>query len=230
MTRMLLLALVPLFALLSGCGSKSPDVQAEAVNAVNSSQAPPAGVEITPASATRGAAQAPAPDPIVALHTSLGDIKLRLFAAKAPRTVDNFLRGYAERGYYDQTIFHHVESGQMLIAGGYNAELERKPVRAPIYNESRNGVANRRGTVAMVREPDSPHSATADFFINLADNAAFDYREAGEEEQHGYCVFGEVVGGMDIVERIAQQSTVAKGDFPGVPSPLATILSVERLQ
>jgi peptidyl-prolyl cis-trans isomerase B (cyclophilin B) len=185
---------------------------------------------VTPTSASVRPKSAPPADPIVVLHSSLGDIKLRLFADKAPRTVDNFLLSYAERGFYDQTIFHHVEPGQMLIAGGYTAELERKPLRSPIYNESRNGVLNRRGTVAMVREPDSPHSATADFFINLADNESFDYRGSGEDEQHGYCVFGEVIEGMNVVERIAQQNTVAKADFPQIPSPTATILSVERVQ
>lgn len=211
-----------------GCSSKSPEPQtstpvSERPVAASSS------VEITPTSASR-AAEKPPPDPEITLHTTSGDIRIRLFASKAPRTVDNFLRGYAERGYYDQTIFHHVQPGQMLIAGGYSPELERKPPRAPIYNESRNGISNRRGTVAMVREPDSPHSATADFFINLADNPAFDYQQAGDEEQHGYCVFGEVVSGMEIVERIAQQSTSPKGDFPSVPSPVATIQSVELMR
>jgi peptidyl-prolyl cis-trans isomerase A (cyclophilin A)/peptidyl-prolyl cis-trans isomerase B (cyclophilin B) len=229
MVRISLFALVSVVGLLSGCGGKSAAPQGETAKAAGSS--PATSVEITPTSATRSpAATAPAPDPIVTLHTTAGDIKVQLFAAKAPRTVENFLRGYAERGYYDQTIFHHVEPGRMLIAGGYSAEMERKPERAAIYNESRGGLSNRRSTVAMVREPDAPHSATADFFINLADNPAFDHRTEGEDEQHGYCVFGEVISGMDVVDRIAQQSTTAKGDFPRIPSPAVTISSIERVQ
>lgn len=172
--------------------------------------------------------QPKAANPTVVLHSNLGDITIRLLADKAPRAVENFLRGYAERGFYDQTIFHHVEAGQMLIAGGYSTTLERKPVRSPIYNESRNGISNRRGTVAMVHDPATPHSATADFFVNLADNPHFDYQGTGEDEQHGYCVFGEVVSGMDVVDRIAQQATTAQAEFPKVPTPVALIQSVER--
>jgi peptidyl-prolyl cis-trans isomerase A (cyclophilin A) len=164
------------------------------------------------------------------LHTTLGDITLQLFAEKAPRTVENFLTNYAQRGFYDQTIFHHHEPGVMLIAGGYTTDLERKPARSPIYNESRNGVSNRRGTIAMIRDPETPHSATSEFFFNLADNESFDFKKADEEDLPGYCVFGEVKQGMDVVDRIAQLSTVAKGDFTKVPSPAVSIVSVQRLQ
>jgi len=168
-------------------------------------------------------------DPLVVLHTTQGDITLQLFAEKAPRTVENFLRGYAERGFYDQTIFHHVERSRMLIAGGYTSELARKPTRAPIYNESRNGLSNRRGTIAMIRETDAPHSATSEFFVNLTDNPEFDFKTSEDDDVPGYCVFGEIVTGMDVVDRIAQLPTAPRGDFPKLPSPSVSIVSVQRL-
>lgn len=167
---------------------------------------------------------------MVVLHTSQGDITLKLFTDKAPRTVENFLRNYAERGFYNETIFHHVEPGQMIIAGGYTADLQRKQPRAPIYNESRNGLQNRRGTIAMIRDSDSPHTATSEFFINLSDNPVFDFKEADDSEEPGYCVFGEIVSGMEVIDRIAQLPTASMGDFAKVPSPPVTIAGVERLQ
>src|SRR6478752_522919 len=165
-------------------------------------------------------------DPIVVLHTTQGDITIKLFAEKAPRTVENFLRGYAERGFYDQTIFHHAERGRMLIAGGYTSELAKKPTRAPIYNESQNGLSNRRATVAMIREPESPHSATSEFFVNLTDNPEFDFKTSEDDDVPGYCVFGEIVAGMDVVDRIAQLPTASRGEFPKLPSPAVSIVSV----
>lgn len=234
----LLGALLPACGLWIGCGSRSTSAPKAAAESGTPAPSAASDAAITPVSSTSPpAAPAAAPNPIVVVHSSLGDIKLRLFADTAPRTVDNFLHGYAERGYYDQTIFHHTEPGQMLIAGGYTSELERKPPRAPIYNESRNSPSNRRGTIAMVRDPEAPHSATADFFFNLGDNEALDYKPGGadkqpggEDEQLGYCVFGEVIEGQDVVDRIAQLDTTAKADFPKVPTPAPTILSIERLR
>ena len=230
MLRALTLALLPAIALHLGCGSSSTNKTDAAATSTTASPAHAGSVVITPTSSSPKDAEAKAPNPVVVVHSSLGDIKLELYADKAPRTVDNFLHGYAERGYYDQTIFHHVEPGQMLIAGGYSGELERKPPRAPIYNESRTTPSNRRGTVAMAREPEAPHSATADFFINLGDNPALDYQPGDEEDQLGYCVFGEVIEGMEVVERIASLDTTVKSDFPKVPTPTPTILSIERLR
>jgi peptidyl-prolyl cis-trans isomerase A (cyclophilin A) len=215
-----------------GCGKKpaeSPAASGETAASAQSQVA--AGAVVTPTSATRVAPPRAKPvDPMVVLHTTLGDITIQLFVEKAPRTVENFLSNYAQRGFYDQTIFHHHEPGLMLIAGGYTAELERKPTRSPIYNESRNGISNRRGTIAMIRDPESPHSATSEFFFNLTDNENFDFKQADNEDLPGYCVFGEVKQGMDVVDRIAQLSTVAKGEFSKVPSPEVSIVSVQRLQ
>jgi peptidyl-prolyl cis-trans isomerase A (cyclophilin A) len=213
------------FLSLSGC-TKSGPTQAAAKPAAHSSPAA-AG---SPANAGRRDDSSQSVDPIVVLHTTQGDISLKLFAEKAPRTVENFLRGYAERGFYDQTIFHHVERGRMLIAGGYTSELARKPTRAPIYNESRNGLSNRRGTVAMIRETDAPHSATSEFFVNLTDNPDFDFKTSDDDDVSGYCVFGEIIAGMDVVDRIAQLPTAARGDFPKMPSPAVSIVTVQRVQ
>jgi peptidyl-prolyl cis-trans isomerase A (cyclophilin A) len=210
-----------------GCGkSQAASTASQAVEASTSSQ--PA---ITPASTSRVAAPPAKPvDPLIVLHTTAGDITLRLFAEKAPRTVDNFLRNYAERGFYEQTIFHHVEPGVMLIGGGYTADFQPKPTRAAIYNESSNSLSNHRGTIAMVHEPDSPHSATSQFFINLADNPDLDFKRGETDDVLGYAVFGEVVTGMDVVDRIAQQATASQGDFSSVPSPVVLTRSIDRVQ
>jgi cyclophilin family peptidyl-prolyl cis-trans isomerase len=222
-------SLLTLLALV-GCGKSSADKAAETPADAAQRQTADATATI-PATADKPAPSLPKPiDPMVVLHTSQGDVTIKLYQEKAPRTVENFLRGYAERGFYEQTIFHHVEPGQMIIAGGYTADLQRKPPRAPIYNESKNGLSNRRGTIAMIRDADSPHSATSEFFINLSDNPDFDFKATDEDDVPGYCVFGEVVQGMDIIDRIAQLPTASLGDFAKVPSPPVTIARVERLQ
>jgi cyclophilin family peptidyl-prolyl cis-trans isomerase len=215
---------------IAGCGRSSPEKTAGTAGEGTQQQAAGAAAA-NGGSAGNAAPSSPKPiEPMVVLHTSQGDVTIKLYQDKAPRTVENFLRGYAERGFYEQTIFHHVEPGQMIIAGGYTADLQRKPARAPIYNESRNGLSNRRGTVAMIRDADAPHSATSEFFINLADNPDFDFKATDESDVPGYCVFGEVVQGMDTIDRIARLPTASLGDFAKVPSPPVTIARVERLQ
>jgi peptidyl-prolyl cis-trans isomerase A (cyclophilin A) len=215
---------------LTGCGSKteSPDIVADAgpADTATADSPSPGGA---PAKA-KAAPRKPAVDPIVVLHTSAGDIKVKLYAGKAPQTVDNFLNNYARRGFYDQTIFHHIEPGLMLIGGGFTADLQPKETRAAIYNESRNGLLNRKGTVAMIHDPEAVHSATSQFFINLVDNPNFDFQAGETEDTFGYCVFGEVVEGMDIVEQIAATPTTAQGDFPAVPSRTVMIEKVEQLR
>ena len=212
-----------------GCGKSSASKTAETAIEGVPQQTADAGSSNT--TAAKPAPSLPKPiDPMVVLHTSQGDVTIKLFQEKAPRTVENFLRGYAERGFYERTIFHHVEPGQMIIAGGYTADLQRKAARAPIYNESKNGLSNRRGTIAMIRDADAPHTATSEFFINLADNPDFDFKETDDSDVPGYCVFGEVVQGMDVIDRIAQLPTSSSGDFAKVPSPPVTIARVERVQ
>ena len=129
---------------------------------------------------------------------------MRLDAEKAPLTVENF-RNYVARGQYDQTIFHQVlkDPVQIVLGGGYTADLKEKSALTPIRNEAHNGLKNRRGTIAMARRPNNEDSATCQFFINIADNDVLDFK-ARTPEGYGYCVFGEVTTGMEVLDRIAK--------------------------
>ncbi len=148
--------------------------------------------------------------PRVRLSTNLGDIVLELSTAKAPKSVENFL-AYVNEGYYDGTIFHRVIDGFMAQAGGFTEDFQRKNTRAPIQNEADNGLKNLTGTVAMART-NAPHSATAQFFINVADNGFLDHRSP-TSRGWGYAVFGKVVEGMDVVEKIRRTPTGSGGRF-----------------
>src|ERR1700719_1463810 len=136
---------------------------------------------------------------MVILHTNYGDITLQLDVENAPATVKNFLQ-YVRDGHYDNTVFHRVIDGFMIQGGGMEPDMKQKPVRAPVANEAGNGVKNKRYTVAMARTSD-PHSATAQFFINVADNSFLDHRSP-DANGWGYCVFGRVVAGTDVVDHI----------------------------
>src|SRR5512134_227919 len=175
----------------------------------------------------QAAAQAPAPaapatpkpapsGPFVALDVTqgrqaLGTIVIALDRGKAPISVDNFLQ-YVRAGHYDGTVFHRVMPGFMIQGGGYTPEMEEKPTRAAIVNEGRNGLRNSRGAVAMARLTD-PNSATSQFFINLRDNHRLDFGISGA----GYAVFGKVVEGMEIVDRIAMVPRTSRGQHENVP-------------
>ncbi|WP_297216860.1 peptidylprolyl isomerase [uncultured Desulfovibrio sp.] len=161
-----------------------------------------------------GPAQAAGPDPVVKLETSLGDIVLRLDATKAPRTVANFVE-YVRAGQYDGTIFHRVIRDFMIQGGGMTPDLREKPTRAPIRNEADNGLENRRYTIAMARTAE-PHSATSQFFINTRDNAFLDYRGA-TPQGWGYAVFGKVIRGQNVVDKIAAVPTTSRGFYDDVP-------------
>ena len=151
-------------------------------------------------------------NPQVLIKTSVGDITVELDAAKAPKSVENFLQ-YAKDGFYDGTIFHRVIDNFMVQGGGFTPDLRQKPTRASIPNEAKNGLSNRRGTLAMARTPD-PNSATAQFFINVVDNRNLDYVSDERAELWGYTVFGKVVSGMDVVDKIKTTPTGPKGPFP----------------
>lgn len=154
--------------------------------------------------------------PQVKLQTSLGDVVIKLDAAKAPVSVENFL-SYVKDGHYDGTIFHRVIAGFMAQGGGFTEQWKQKPTKPPIKNEADNGLKNRRGTIAMARTQD-PMSATAQFFINYADNAFLDYQNP-TPQGWGYAVFGEVVEGMDVVDKMATIPTGRGGPMPSdVPS------------
>ncbi|MBU2969328.1 MULTISPECIES: peptidylprolyl isomerase [unclassified Pseudoalteromonas] len=151
---------------------------------------------------------------MVTLHTNFGDIKIALNAEKAPQTVENFLK-YANSGFYDGTIFHRVIDGFMVQGGGFLPGMEQKEVQDPIQNEATNGLSNKKGTLAMARTPD-PHSATAQFFINVNDNNFLDFTSE-TSQGWGYCVFAEVVEGLDIVETIKNVATGSEGFHQDVP-------------
>ena len=147
------------------------------------------------------------------LDTSLGEIVLQLDAAKAPKTVANFI-DYVKAGHYDGTVFHRVIPNFMIQGGGFDPEMRQKPTRAPIALESKNGLSNVRGSVAMART-NVPDSATAQFFINIKDNAFLD--AANSPDGHGYAVFGSVLSGMDVVDKIWALPTGSKGPYQNVP-------------
>ncbi len=161
---------------------------------------------------------------MVILHTSKGDITLELNSTKAPITVKNFL-AYAKDGFYDGTIFHRVIENFMIQGGGMKSGLREKPANAPIKNEADNGLGNQRGTIAMARTPD-PNSATAQFFINVVDNKFLDFRSP-TPDGYGYCVFGKVVDGMDVVDAIKAVATTSMGFHQDVPVDDILINSVE---
>jgi peptidyl-prolyl cis-trans isomerase B (cyclophilin B) len=161
--------------------------------------------------------------PIVTMQTSQGTIVIGLDREKAPLTVANFL-SYVRGGFYDGTIFHRVMRGFMIQGGGFDQQLMEQPTRKPVRNESKNGLSNRRGTIAMARTGD-PHSATAQFYINHADNPQLD----GSAPTWGYAVFGEVLSGMDVVDRIAAIPTQSRGGaFANLPVETVVIKRVRE--
>ncbi len=149
--------------------------------------------------------------PVVELSTTMGQIKIELFPKKVPLTVANFIK-YVRAGHYNGTIFHRVISSFMIQGGGFDSQYSEKPTNPPIRNEADNGLTNDRGTVAMARTPD-PHSASAQFFINVVDNQKLDHR-GKTLPGWGYCVFGKVIEGMDTVDKIKALPTGSKGPFP----------------
>jgi peptidyl-prolyl cis-trans isomerase B (cyclophilin B) len=162
----------------------------------------------------------------VRLDTSHGAIVLELDDDNAPATVANFLQ-YAQDGHYDDTIFHRVIDGFMIQGGGFAPGMKQKPTRAPVANEAGNGLKNRKYTVAMARTND-PHSATAQFFVNVADNDFLDYK-GPSPQGWGYCVFGKVVEGTDVVDRIKGLPTGRSGFHENVPSDDVVIRKAEVL-
>jgi len=162
--------------------------------------------------------------PVVALETTMGPIKIELFAAKAPITVKNFL-AYVTTGFYSDTIIHRVDANFVIQGGGYTAELTPKPTLQPIKNESKNGLKNLKGTLSMARYTD-PNSATSQFFINLNNNSNLDPTATDA----GYAVFGKVIEGMDVVEKIGAVKTAPKGVFATLPAQTILIKSAKVVQ
>lgn len=165
--------------------------------------------------------------PLVLLETSSGDILIELYPDKAPATVENFLQ-YVDSGFYKNTVFHRVIKGFMIQGGGLTMRLEEKATRAPIVNEAANGLKNERGAIAMARTAD-PHSAAAQFFINTVDNPELDHT-APDADGFGYCVFGKVADGMDVVDKMEKTKVKAQGEHEAVPVDSIVITNASRFE
>jgi cyclophilin family peptidyl-prolyl cis-trans isomerase len=164
-------------------------------------------------------------NPVVLIKTSKGDIKLELYADKAPITVENFL-AYVDSGHYNGTIFHRVIGNFMIQGGGFTPDMSQKDTRGPIKNEAANGLKNDRGSIAMARTS-APDSATSQFFINVVDNNGLN---RPSPDGHGYCVFGKVIEGMDVVDAIRSVRTGRRGHHSDVPEEDVEIIEVTRGQ
>lgn len=166
-----------------------------------------------------------AANPLLTVETNRGDIVVELYPEKAPKTVANFMQ-YVDSGYYKETIFHRVINRFMIQGGGFNADMTEKPSLAPIVNEAANGLKNEPGTLAMARTSD-PDSATSQFFINLENNVPLNY-QGNDPELIGYCVFGRVLKGMDVVRDIGASPTMNVGPYYDVPKSTVRILAIKR--
>jgi len=232
MLKRALLAFAPIaFVLLAPIAFAAPNAAAPAAPAAKPAEvakpapAKPAGAEIAKPAGDAAAVS----HPRVLIKTSMGDITIELYPDKAPKTVENFLQ-YAKEGFYDGTVFHRVIDSFMIQGGGFTRDLTQKRTRAPIHNEANNGLSNIKGTLAMARTGD-PHSATAQFFVNIADNKRLDYVSDQNGMTWGYCVFGKVVDGMDTVDKIRVVPTGAQGPLPrDVPTTAVVIEKVEIQQ
>jgi len=180
---------------------------------------------VTMMAAFSGESTAAEKNPVVVMETSLGNVKIELDQAKAPISVKNFL-SYVDDKFYDGTIFHRVISSFMIQGGGFTADMQQKPTKAQIKNEAKNGLKNDRGTIAMARTR-NPDSATAQFFINVVNN---DGLNSPQPDGYGYAVFGKVIEGMDVVDRIKAVETGSDGPLENVPKKPIIITSVRREQ
>lgn len=222
----------------AGCGSKEENGTAAKPAAINgnSNAVPVSGPALSgpsiPGTGPASKARQPAADPrypVVVIETTLGNIALKLNAEKADLTVTNFL-SYVDSGHYNGTIFHQVFRNYVALAGGYTPELSEKPTKPAVRNQADNGLRNVRGTIAMARQADVIDSARAQFFFNVADNSMLDHQDRNSAEGYGYCVFGEVVEGMDIVDRIANVPVKDLENFESIPAETVLIKSVRRVQ
>jgi len=211
-----------LVAGVAGCGGGG-DEKAPVASIGNPDQAADGGEAKAPAEPKMDAKH-----PVIELTTSMGKITLELDGEHSPLTVDNFLN-YVQDGHYDGTIFDQVYANQGILGGLFTTEMVEKQTRTPIRNEADNGLKNTRGTIAMVRAADTIDSATAQFFINVRDNPALDHQDRSVEG-FGYCVFGRVTAGLDVVDRIAQVQVQQTDQFDQTPVQTVAIESARRLR
>ena len=233
---------VLILAPFSGCGDKPADVPKASIEAQNVEdntfqldRAAPQDPEPLQLIADNGEMPSPAQprggsDSEVMIKTSLGNIHVKLNAEKAPHTVENFIFNYVDTGFYNGTIFHYVDAKSIVAAGGYSVDDQPLPTRPPVLCESQNGLKNLRGTIALAHHPDDVHSGTSQFFINLVDNPHLDNTSSENGEPNGYCVFGEVVDGMDVVQRIAAANVHDRGVLVSTPVQKVVIESIERVR
>ena len=201
-------------------GAKAPAASGNGATAASPEKPDPSAMPKKPASDPL--------HPVVRMETSYGNILVQLDGVLAPLAVDNFL-AYVNAGQYDQTIVHQIYKGQGVVGGGYGVNLVEKRSRTPVLNEAHNGVKNLRGTIAMVRQPDSIDSATCQFFINIADNPALDHKDR-TPEGYGYCVFGTVTEGMDVVDRMNEAAVHDTPNFERTPVQSIVITSIRRIR
>lgn len=205
--------------------AEEPEPEAPEAEEPIAAVTPPPAPAPAPAPKAAPKKAAPTGPPVVVVTTNKGTIRIELFPEKAPKTVANFL-AYVDDKFYDGTIFHRVIPDFMIQGGGFTADMAEKNTRAPVQNESEGGESNARGTISMARTND-PHSATAQFFINHANNRMLDYGARGTG-QWGYAVFGRVTEGMDVVDAIAAVPTGNNGPYQNVPVSSVVIESVRR--
>ena len=163
----------------------------------------------------------------IIIETSKGTMKAELWADKAPKTVENILQ-YVDSGYYDGLVFHRIIKGFMIQGGGFDLRMEKKATKDPVKNEARSDVRNERGTLSMARTMDVD-SGTSQFFVNHADNAALDHRDK-TDQGYGYCVFGELIDGLDVLDAIAGVKTGVMGGYRDIPVEPVVIKSIRRVE
>lgn len=207
---------------------ENPEAKPAVSESIEAVTDPVANVETSQPAAEESPAVQPAEgeSPVVIIKTSKGDIKVKLHKDKAPITVDNFL-AYVDSGHYENTIFHRVIGNFMIQGGGFTADMEQKPTMKAIKNEAQNGLKNKRGTLAMARTM-VVDSATSQFFINVVDNEFLNF-SAPNPQGFGYCVFGEVIEGMDVVDAIRAVPTGRSGPHSDVPVDPVEIIQVVRV-
>lgn len=210
---------------LVGCGQSDPGNVAAAASTSDGKADVALG---KPAAASLPVKAMDSKFPEVVLETTLGPITLKLNAEKAPLTVGNFLN-YVDRGHYNGTIVHEVHKNFIALLGGYTDNLKERSGDFPIRNEAANGLENKRYTVAMARLPDSIDSATTHFFINLNDNKNLDHT-GKEAEKFGFCVFGEVIAGREIVDQLNTIATSSKQEFPALPTATIAVQNAKRIK
>ena len=241
-SRLVFLALTTAI-LFSGCSSEEKPPTTSITSETTPADAPTAAaaptddepIQLIPQSST---AISPThtladPFPMVLIKTNKGNIKVKLNGEKAPRTVENFMENYVKRGFYTDTIFHYVAKDFMITGGGYTATQEYKEPMTPIRNEAQNGLLNKRGTIAMMRHPDYIDSASSQFFINLVDNPSLDYVASEDEATNttGYCVFGEVVEGMEIADAIGGVAVSDdNANLPSTPVEAVVVTGIEPVK